>query len=186
MFYTKVNNRNPTLNRRDQRLLSHSLIGVGQREVSQPEPLTIRPGELGMGDLILGYGKKQNPDKQSQSLFDFVVSNQQKIPERENLVVHFEVYQLQTDKKGVARFEVEIKIRPRGGLLGWTQKKQDQFNMMLHFETFDNRFAESLEIDPAAELEAGKYELSWIINDTQSGQELERTLRFEVVEENDI
>jgi len=131
------------------------------------------------GDLILGYQKAERPPE--DALFNFVVSNRRQIPEGENLVVHFEAYRLATDEAGIARFEVDYEIRPRGGLFGWTKSKLDEFDITLGFETGSDRFAESLEIEAAA-LEAGRYELTWSVRDLQNGRSHEQQVLFEVVE----
>jgi len=179
VFYSELTNFDPHFKPRSERLFPDSLRGLGKLEIEQPEPLSVRDGELIAGDLIIGYGKNEKPA--DHSLFKFIAANDGRIPEGENIVIHFEVYQLQSGPGGIARFEVEYEIRPRDGLFGWTGNKQDEFNITLDFETDNDRFTENLEIE-AADLGVGKYELRWIIRDMQSGQKYEQKLHFEVVE----
>ena len=132
-----------------------------------------------MSDLILGYQKMEQTNH--QSFFDFVAANDRRIPEGENLVIHFELYELLTDSAGMSHFEVEYEITPKSGLLGWIKKKRDKFNITLEFDNFGNRFAESLEID-VTELEPDEYQLTWIVTDLESGRIQEEQIHFEVFE----
>lgn len=134
-----------------------------------------------MSDLIIGYQKHDDSD--SNTLLDFVVANDRQIPEGENLVVHFEVYQLQTDSTGFSEFEIEYEIKPKSGFLGWTKKQRDNFKLTLFFKPFGNRFKESLEIE-AEGLEPDEYELIWKITDNQNGQSEIQSIDFEVFESN--
>lgn len=180
VFYAGLKNLHPHSKPRTESLFPDSLRGLGKLHISQPDPLTVSPGEMTVGDIIIGYQRKEQPE--DNSLFDFVAANDRRIPEGENLVVYFEVYHLQTGPNGLSRFEVDYEIRPRGGLFGWTRKKRDEFSITLNFEQSADRFAESLEIE-ATGLEAGKYELTWTIHDLQTGQTHEQHVPFEVVEE---
>ncbi len=180
VFYAELKNLHPDSKLRVESLFPDSLRGLGKLQIEQPEPLSVSPGEMTVGDLIIGYQRKEQPG--GNSLFDFVAANDRRIPEGENLVVHFEVYHLQTGPGGLSRFEVGYEIRPRSGLFGWTRKKRDEFSITLNFEQTGDRFAESLEIE-ATDLEAGNYELTWIIRDMLSGKSLEQQVPFEVMEE---
>ncbi|MGF1669541.1 MAG: GWxTD domain-containing protein [Balneolaceae bacterium] len=178
LLYAELHNHHPDSQPSIDSPFPASLRGLGKLEDSLPEPLSVEPGRLEMSDLVLGYQKQE--DSTENVLFDFVVSNHREIPEGENLVVHFEVYQLQTDNRGIARFEVEYEIRPRGGLFGWLKRSLDEFNITLNFEHQNDRFAESLEIE-ADGLGTGKYELSMKIVDLQNSQSIERKIDFEVI-----
>ncbi|MGF1671691.1 MAG: GWxTD domain-containing protein, partial [Balneolaceae bacterium] len=132
VFYAELENLHPDSRPVAESLFPEQLRARHKLELPLPDPLPVTPGELIAGDLILGYQKAGQPPE--DVLFDFVVSNRREIPEGENLVVHFEVYQLQTDASGIARFEVDYEIRPRGGLFGWTKTKLDEFSITLGFE----------------------------------------------------
>lgn len=181
VFYAELKNLHPHSKPHIESLFPDSLRGLGKLEIAQPEPLSVSPGEMTVGDLIIGYQRKEQ-QQEDNSLFDFVAANDRRIPEGENLVVHFEVYHLQTGPAGLSRFELNYEIRPTGGLFGWTRKKRDEFSITLNFEQPVDRFAESLEIE-ANGLETGKYELIWIIRDLQTKQIHEQQVPFEVVEE---
>jgi hypothetical protein len=131
-----------------------------------------------MSDLILGYQKSEKRD--NQSYFGFVAATDRRIPEGENLVIHFELYGLQTDSTGMSHFEVEYEITPKSGLTEWMRRKRDEFSLTLSFENFGDRFLESLEID-AEGLEPDEYELTWIVHDVQSGGKVEEKVEFMVI-----
>jgi len=178
LFYAELENLHPDSEPKTETVFPPELRGLGKLQLHQPEPLSFSEGELLVSDLVLGYQKSEPSEN---TYFDFVVSNSRTIPEGENPVVHFEAYGLATDEVGIARFEVDYEIRPRDGLLAWTKKEQDEFNITLGIETGSDRFAESLEIEAAA-LEAGRYELTWSVRDLQNGRSYEQQVQFEVVE----
>lgn len=179
-FYAELMNNHPDSRPRIETLFYNSLRGLGKLEIEQPEPLTVHDDELVAGDLILGYQKTEG-QADDHILFNFTPAHDRRIPEGENLVIHFETYQLQVDSDGISHFEVDYEIRPRSGLFGWTRKQTDQLSITLSFANEGEQFAESLEIETVG-LETGNYELDWIIRDTQSNQTHEQQLHFEVVE----
>ncbi len=95
LFYAELTNRDPGSPPRFESLLPDDVRGVGRLEVPQQDHLD-RDGRLLMGDLILGYINRT--DNTNHSLFDFVVTNDRRIPANENLVVHFELYDLEPDE----------------------------------------------------------------------------------------
>lgn len=142
--------------------------------------MLLEEGELGVGDIILGYSKiDEVPD--DQVLFHFTPANNRKIPAGENLVVHFEVYQLQTTPDGFSSFDLDYEIRPRSRLFDWARAQVDQFTISLTFENEGDRFVESLEIE-TVQLEPGNYELTLTIREPSSNQTKEQQIQFEVVE----
>ncbi|MGF1669542.1 MAG: GWxTD domain-containing protein [Balneolaceae bacterium] len=177
VFYAELENNHPNSKPTINTIFPDKLRGLGRKNINQPEALTVLENELLVSDLVLGYQKAEQPI--DDAFFNFVVSNNRVIPEGENLVVHFEAYELQTNNDGISKFEVTYEIRPRGGLFAWTKKQRDEFNITLSFEHDDKRFAESLEIE-VAELEGGKYDLIFVIHDLLSGQEQKREVSFEV------
>ncbi|NBC03243.1 MAG: GWxTD domain-containing protein [Bacteroidetes bacterium] len=179
VFYAKLINNHPGSKPQTKSVFSHSLRGLGKNQIFQPEPLKVESGKMVMSDLILGYQKTELPE--NKSFFDFVVANDRQIPVNENVVVHFELYELKTDSTGMAHFEVEYEIQPKSGLLGWTRQKREDFNITLNFENFGDRFAESLEIQ-ADGIQPDEYELTWTVWDLLSGRILEEEIEFEVFE----
>ncbi len=180
VFYTELENTHPDTKPKEESLFPKALRGTGKVNLEQPDPLQFSAGELMVSDLLLGYQKSD--ELRENSLFNFVVSNNRHIPSNENLVVHFEVYGLQTDNDDIARFELNYEIEPRNrGLLGWTKGKSDEFNITLSFEEFGSRFKESLEIE-AARLEPGEYKLKWVVKDLNGNSQFEREINFEVLD----
>lgn len=178
IFYVKLLNRHPDSKPPGKSIFSDSLRGLGKLKIEQPEPLKVETGKMVMSDLILGYQKSEKRD--NQSYFGFVAATDRRIPEGENLVIHFELYGLQTDSTGMSHFEVEYEITPKSGLTEWMRRKRDEFSLTLSFENFGDRFLESLEID-AEGLEPDEYELTWIVHDVQSGGKVEEKVEFMVI-----
>ncbi|TVQ03158.1 MAG: GWxTD domain-containing protein [Balneolaceae bacterium] len=179
LFFAELTNINPGSSRNFESLLPDDLRGLGRLELPQPEHLE-RDGRLLMGDLILGYGKM--PEAVEGVLFDFVVANDRRIPVDENLVVHFELYDLQQDGEGIANFEIEYEIIPVSRFLFWERfGDHDDFSLTLSFSIDRPRFAESLEIETPG-LEPGRYELIWRVRDLNSGYEVQQELRLEIIE----
>jgi len=179
VFYAELENTHPDTKPKQESLFPNTLRGIGKIDLEQPQPLELTGGELMLSDLILGFQKSDETSE--NALFDFVVSNNRQIPNNENLVVHFEVYGLQTDNDDIARFELNYEIEPRNrGLLGWAKGKSDEFNITLSFEEIGSRFSESLEIE-AAKLDPGEYNLNWVVRDLNGKGVFEREINFEVV-----
>ncbi|MEX2463436.1 MAG: hypothetical protein WD513_04030, partial [Balneolaceae bacterium] len=180
VFYAELMNIHPGSKPQSESLFSESLRGLGKVEIAQPERLAFNDGELVVGDVILGY-RKVDEGSDDQILFHFTPANNRKIPEGEKLVVHFEVYQLQTDAEGFSSFDLDYKIQPRTRLLDSFRSQADQFTISLTFENEGDRFAESLEIE-TIQLEPGSYELTLTFRDNANNQTHEQQLQFEVVE----
>src|SRR5690606_11451492 len=112
--------------------------------------------------------------------FPFVVSNNGQIPEEENLVVHFELYNLEMDNSGIAHFEVDYEIRSVRRVLFWNRvRSEGDLSITLSFQHDMPRFTESLEIETQG-LDPGDYELVWRARDLSSGQETTRSREFEI------
>lgn len=155
------------------------LIGLGKKEFEQPEHFEIDPEKLMASDLIVGYGR--DVSSSTENLFPFTVSNDKKIPEYENVVVHFEVYHLETDRDGFSRFEVDYSFEPVGGFFGRFRGSEADQNFTLSFKPQSSRFSESLEIKTES-LEAGEYNFNFTITDLTDGEKINRSVRFEVTE----
>lgn len=179
VFYAKLMNTHPESKPRVQSVFSDSLRGLGKLDLDQPESIEVEAGKMVMSDLILGYQKREEVNE--DSFFDFVVANDRMIPEEENLIIHFELYELETDNKGMAHFELEYEIKPKSGLLDWNREKTEDFNITLNFDNFGDRFSESLEIE-AEGLEPDEYELTWTVRDLESERIQKEVIEFEVFE----
>ena len=100
----------------------------------------------------------------------------------QNLVVHFELYDLEPDEEGIANFEVEYELLPVSRFLFWDRTgDHHDFSLTLNFSLDRPRFAESLEIETPVP-EPGRYELIWRVRDLNSGHEVQQELRLEIVE----
>lgn len=179
IFYAKLINTHPDSKSRVESIFSDSLRGLGKLQIEQPEPLEVEAGKMVMSDLILGYHKTDQAD--NQSFFNFVAANDRRIPEGENLNIHFELYELQADSSGMSHFEVAYEITPKSGFFAWTKRKRDEFNITLEFDNFGDRFAESLEIE-AEGLGPDEYTLTWTVRDLESGKIEEHVIDFKVFE----
>jgi len=178
-FYVMLENRHPQSKPREESVFPDELRGLGRAAIPQPEQLDLSGDHPVLGDLILGYGRMESIDQPLR--FPFVASHDRSIPEGENLVVHFEVYRLQTGPQEFASFEADYEILPKQGLFGRLLKNKDKLSGTLSFEPRDNRFAESLEFEEL-NLEPGSYELTWAVRDLVSGEQAGQSVEFEVVE----
>ncbi|MGF1670504.1 MAG: GWxTD domain-containing protein [Balneolaceae bacterium] len=156
-------------------LFPPELRGLGNRRLRQPTPLRSDPNNLEVADLVLGYNKIDSND-----LFPFTVANDGIIPLEETLVLHFEVYNLQRKLSGFTEFELTYRIFPVDEF-GIVITDQQEFILTLNFGSEDTRVIEDLEIQTAS-LPAGLYELHVFIMDSETLQELNRRMRFEVID----
>ncbi len=179
VIYSLLKSKNGSSFRKEKSTNPLKLRGLGRKEFQQPEHFEIEPGQLTASDLIIGYGREQ--DLESEGVFPFIVSNDRKIPENENIVIHFEVYQLETNREGFSRFEVDYSFRTVSGFFNLFSRKVSESDVTLSFEPNASRFAESLEIKTES-LETGSYDLDVAITDLMNGRSIERSIRFEIVE----
>jgi len=152
------------------------LRGLGNKRLRQPTPLSTDPGTFEVSDLVLGY---QQRDERS-SPFPFTVANDQTIPWKENLVLHFELYHLERKLNGFTEFELTYRIFPvdeSGNII----TDQEEFILTLNFGSEDTRVSENLEIQTAS-LPPGLYEMHVFFLDSVTKSEINRRLRFEVIE----
>lgn len=153
-----------------------SLRGLNSLQFRQPEPLVSHSDSLEVADLVLGYqqeGLETEP-------FSFYVANNQTIPFRETLYLHFEVYNLAWQPNGFTRFELTYRILPVEES-GEIRTDETEFILTLNFTNEYQRVVEDLEIE-TTDLTPGLYELWVFVVDTVTGQEKERMIRFEVVD----
>ncbi len=150
--------------------------GLGSIYFRHPQPLTSHEDSLQFADLVLGYQMLDEPE----GPFSFIVANDQAIPLEETLVLHFEVYNLELQANGFANFELTYRIFPVDED-GVVQTDQTEFVLTLNFTSEERRLIEDLEI-MTADLRPGLYELRVRVTDTNTDQEKDRSIRFEVVE----
>lgn len=169
-------NLNPDSKSINSTLFSPSLRGRNKVQFRQPEPLIQHEDSLELADLVLGYHDENN----STPPYSFTVANDQIVPFGKTLILHLEVYNLAEMSSGFTRFELTYRIFPiddDGNLLS----DQTEFILTLNFTNEETTVVEDLEIE-TANLGAGLYELILQITDTETLQEKERSIRFEVLE----
>lgn len=150
--------------------------GLGSLHFREPAPLKSHPDSLQLADLVLGYQMQDEPE----TIFPFIVANNQTIPWQETLVLHFEVYNLVAQPNGFSRFELTYRILPvdeEGRVL----TDQTEFILTLNFTSEERRLIENLEIE-TANLNTGFYELRVQVSDVNTAQQAERKTRFEVLD----
>jgi len=156
-----------------------STRGLGSVHYREPEPLSPNPDSLQAADLVLGYGIGRE-EISDEAMFPFYVANNQTIPWQETLALHFEVYNLEVQPNGFSRFELTYRILPVDES-GRVLTDQSEFILTLNFTSEENRLVENLEIE-TADLMPGLYELRVQISDVNTGQQVERQTRFEVLD----
>ena len=155
---------------------SPAIRGWNKLQYRQPAPLRSHTDSLEVADLVLGY-----PDSTGfTEPFSFRVANNQIIPFGETLLLHFEVYNLQRRGDSFTHFELTYRILPVDGQ-GRVLSDQTEFILTLNFINEEIHVIEDLEIE-TADLSPGLYELVVLIIDTESEQERQRRIRFEVIE----
>jgi len=157
-------------------LFSPTLRGRNKMQFRQPEPLVQHEDSLELADLVLGF---QDGDNRTPP-YTFTVANDQIVPFGKTLNLHLEVYNLARMSSGFSRFELTYRIFPideDGNLL----YDQTEFILTLNFTNEETNVVEDLEIE-TADLDPGLYELTLQITDTETGQQKEGAIRFEVLE----
>jgi GWxTD domain-containing protein len=168
-------NNNPETKSLFPSIFPENLRGLGTLKNRQPAPLEHDPGQLELGDLILGF----HDDIPDDYPFNFRVANDQMIPGDQSLLLHFQVYNLVPRATGFTHFELTYRIYPvleDGTLL----TDQEAFYLTINFEQDETRVAEDLEIQ-TTQLESGLYELQVMVQDRITEQERNRNIRFEVM-----
>jgi GWxTD domain-containing protein len=153
-----------------------SLRGWNKLQYRQPPPLKSHKDSLEVADLVLGY---HDHEGRTTEPFSFAVANRQEVPFGETLLLHFEVYNLESRYDGFTNFELTYRILPvdeAGNIL----TDQTEFILTLNFINEEVMVVEDLEIE-TADLQPGLYELVVDIHDMESEQSKERRIRFEVI-----
>ncbi len=169
-------NHDPDSRTIDETPFPPAIRGWNKLQYRQPPPLRSHSDSLEVADLVLGY-----PDTTGVTEpFSFRVANNQIIPFGQTLLLHFEVYNLKRMSDGFTHFELTYRILPVDDE-GWVLSDQTEFILTLNFINEDIHVVEDLEIE-TADLSPGLYEIIVLIIDTESEQERQRRVRFEVVE----
>jgi GWxTD domain-containing protein len=173
----ELNNYDPDSRMVHETPFSPALRGLGKVQYRLPPPLVSHTDSLEVADLVLGYESDDVTEP-----FSFLVANNAVIPEAETLVLHFEVYNLKRrdDETRFTNFELTYRILPVDED-GNIREGQAEFVLTLNFTNEHRNVIEDLEIE-TADLGPGLYDLRVRIIDTETGQERERRVRFEVIE----
>lgn len=151
-------------------------ILLGSRSSIVPEPLSTDPGTLEMADLILGSDPPL--DEPLPGPITFTISNSRKIRQDQVLFLHLQIYHLGLAASGYSDVDFTYRILPVGPQ--GVDPDQSRFALTLEFESAEPRFTETLEIRTAS-LDPGVYELQAEVQDRLTGQQIRRSIRFEVV-----
>lgn len=173
----ELNNYDPESRTIHNTPFSQALRGLGKKQFRLPAPLVSHTDSMEVADLILGFESDDVTEP-----FAFQVANNAVIPAEETLVLHFEVYNLKRrdDETGFTNFELTYRILPVDED-GRVREGQAEFVLTLNFTNEHRNVIEDLEIE-TADLGPGLYDLRVRIIDTETGQERERRVRFEVIE----
>jgi GWxTD domain-containing protein len=153
-----------------------SLRGIGKLESELPKPLNSDPQKLQMSDLILGY--QMNTEAQNV-LFPFVVANDQKIPQGEELAVHFQIYHLQEGENGLANFTIDYEIT-QDRRMQWLLGRDREVSLSFTQQVRGSRYVQNLSI-LTRELEPGTYTFSFEVTDENSGKNIQKEIELEIV-----
>lgn len=162
---------------------SNSISAFGKIEKNQPEPLSTSPEKLEMSDIIVGSNItpiKSYPD----SPVGFKVSHNKKISVNNNLMIHFEIYHLQTDSisQSPGSFEVLYKVRPKNrNFFQRLFKKSNKTGLTLNFETSASTYSTDLEIVTSS-FDPGSYVLELKALERATGREVMRQIEFEILD----
>jgi len=177
-FSAKLENRDPGSSRTIKGLpFPEAVRGLGTMRIKQPDPLS-RVG-LQMSDLVVGFGFQE--EAHPGVMFPFTVANDRRIPTDEDLVLHTEVYNLEPDKDKRGRLQLNYRVEPKEGFLGWLKKDDPLLQISVNAETQTGHYIKNLQIT-TRKLEPGDYKLILEAVDKSSGQRTERDFEFEVVE----
>ena len=178
IFYSRFENKHPESEMDSTRFFPSELRGIGKEIRRQPDHFyEYQYKGLMLGDLIIGYRRLND----EVARFPFFVSHDRKIPENENLVVHFEVYSLHAGTDSLAEFEVQYELIPENKkrFLFWS--KTEDITGTLHFSTDRSQFRESLEFENLP-LDKGSYTLNWTVQQKGGEISVTRTAEIKVVE----
>lgn len=178
VFYARFENRHPESRLDSTRFFPNELRGVGKYVVDPPTHFYEEgEGNLMMGDLIIGYRRLSD----DVARFPFVVSHERIVPDDENIVIHFEAYNLQPNSSSLSEFEVFYRFEPKSARRGLFGNRKSVPEGTLQFTTDYNQFRESLEFENLS-LEPGVYTLTWTIRQPELNRSVSREVEIEIVE----
>lgn len=151
------------------------LKGIGNLEMDIPEALNNRDFE--MGDIIFGY----NTDKKlSNNFVSFQISHNREIPQGKDLYMYYELYQLEQNPSGKAKFTFKYDIKAKSKGIRLFGKDRDDLSITLNNETLEDRYSNTLVID-TSRLRPGDYKINIEVRDINSGRNIKRSFDFSIL-----
>lgn len=161
-----------------------TLRAIGKINKIQPEPLSTGTEKLVVSDIIIGSNLKPSGPGESGPT-NFKVIHNRRIPENENLMIHFEVYHLESKSPEPNEFRVEFRVRPeRRNIFQRIFKGGDQTGLTLNYETFDSYYKSDLEI-VTSPFQTGKYELELKVIEPSTDRTVIKKISFEIVDKSE-
>lgn len=177
IFTVELRNKERSSQRLGDNVFSENIRAIGIRNLEQVEPLETDPYVLEMGDLVTGYTDLSY----HYGPFDFRVVRDGRLPPDKNLMVHFEVYHLDTGAEGRSNFQVTYRVKPKTGFIKGLFEKEKEVKLTLNFESTDTNYRDNLEIDTSP-FEAGTYELELTATEPATGRSVSRKVSFEITQ----
>ena len=182
LFTVELLNSNRDRQKIGNRGFPEVIRSIGKIKISQPEPLSTDPGKLEISDIIIGTNQNSLEPGESGPT-NFRVIHEKRIPHDGNLMIHFEVYHLNSQNPKPNRFRVEYRVRPeKRNILQRIFNSGDKTGLTLNFETFDSYYKSDLEVVTSS-FKTGKYELELNVIESGTDREVTKKISFEIVDE---
>lgn len=179
LFFTELHNQEKSTTELSDSVFPEYIRGLGRHSVRQPEPLSTDKTQMEVSDFILGYRDELSNES---SPFGFKPAHDGKIPQGNEIIVHFEIYHLNASANDPGQFDIDYQLKDKEGLLAkiFGDGKQTE-SLTLSYESMEPNYRDNLEID-TSELETGDYTLSFVITDLKTGQAKHKNIDLTVVE----
>ncbi len=161
-------------------IFPESLIAITYSSFPQTKQLNTSRQKLVLGDLMIGI-PQAHPRIAEKGPTNFKVIHDNKIPQDHNLMVHFEVYNLNTNVGGSTfNLEYEVKALEKNFLKKIFGKKS-KVGLNLTFETDRSIFRKDLEI-ATSPFKPGKYKLNLRVSQPSKKSKVHKSTIF-IIEE---
>jgi GWxTD domain-containing protein len=152
---------------------SSAVLALGKAIFRPEPPLSAERDSLELSGLVLGVESPAGVD------FPFPLVPARQFSPNDPLQVYVEVYHLQQDTDGTARFRMDFRVA-KLDKKGWVQRKAGQISLSFDLQASGRTSKEIFGVD-ISELKPGTYELLTTVRDIVSGQEKSRKTKFEVM-----
>lgn len=150
-----------------------STRALASKDISVPESLNTN--EIEISDIIIGY--PWNGEHKKQEFVPFKISHDYTIPEGRNLNLYYEIYNLEENENGNARFKLNYQVKEESRFFDFLRKTEDPITVTLENEIPTDRYEQVLEIE-TSDFEPGTYNLNFSIEDEVANTVLERQYQF--------